>query len=154
MKQLNLSEVLYTGVFINDPKEAAQLYSLVYKYNASMRYAKGFRFVEQLHVTTTFAGNMPFTHIKQLLNMWHDNIAIIIDGIGWDVCNRVIALRVYSIKHAILGIDIRSVNNVKHITLATANNGKPKESNDITVWHDLEEPVLVQGVMSAVFKTT
>ena len=42
-------------------------------------------------------------------------------------------------------------NKIPHITLATPANGKPVNSNYITDWYDLEQPIILDSIIS-VFK--
>lgn len=54
-----------------------------------------------------------------------------------EIAGRVTAFRVAGAED--------SANAVPHITIATANGAKPRESNDIADWVPLDEPLTVWG---------
>lgn len=56
-----------------------------------------------------------------------------------EVSGRVMAVRV-------LGVS-RLDGKTPHVTLATFGEGKPKESNDITLWRSLPEPLELSGTV-------
>lgn len=41
-------------------------------------------------------------------------------------------------------------NEIPHITICTSNNGKPVDSNNITEWYKLDEPILVETTLKIV----
>lgn len=63
----------------------------------------------------------------------NDPIYFEVDAIG--VSNKAIAFRAR---------DVCSLNKIPHITLKVFNGGSPKDSNDITEWHEIK-PITVRG---------
>lgn len=41
-------------------------------------------------------------------------------------------------------------NEIPHITICTFNGGKPVDSNMITDWHDLDEPVIIKTILKRI----
>lgn len=41
-------------------------------------------------------------------------------------------------------------NEIPHITICTFNGGKPVDSNMITDWHDLDEPIIIKTILKRV----
>lgn len=41
-------------------------------------------------------------------------------------------------------------NDIPHITICTFNGGKPVDSNNITNWHDLDEPMIIEATLKRV----
>ena len=58
--------------------------------------------------------------------------------------DKVMAVRVVT--------DCPSTNKIKHVTVAVnfAGGGKPKDSNDLTNWVDLDSPIELTGVVTVI----
>lgn len=41
-------------------------------------------------------------------------------------------------------------NKIPHITICTFNGGKPVNSNNITKWYDLNEPISIETILKKV----
>lgn len=50
----------------------------------------------------------------------------------------------------VTGKDLICVNNIPHITIATFDNGKPVDSNNIKSWFTLEKPIEIVGTLKQV----
>lgn len=42
------------------------------------------------------------------------------------------------------------VNEIPHITICTLNDGKPVDSNNITKWYPLDEPIVIDTILKLV----
>lgn len=69
-----------------------------------------------------------------------ETFSMIINGIG--ISNKAAAFKIadYSVVCA---------NKIPHITIATFNDGKPVDSNNITEWKDIE-PIIVKTILKKV----
>lgn len=67
---------------------------------------------------------------------------ITIDAIG--ISNKAMAFKVTLPKN------VYSVNKTPHITICTFNGGKPVESNNITKWFLLKEPIQVKTTLKKI----
>jgi len=57
--------------------------------------------------------------------------------------------KVYALKVDLLGIPYD--NEQPHITLCCYNNGKPKDSNNITEWHKVPTyPITIEGILKKI----
>lgn len=121
--------VLYSGVVL----DAKSVHSLVTKFSNSAPW----KWKVLAHHMTICLGELP---------------AILKDSVG-----EIVELKVLSIgtsdKVVAFGVDgFYSDNQKPHITFAIdhANGAKPKESNDITDWKELDFPFTVTGVITEV----
>lgn len=48
------------------------------------------------------------------------------------------------------GILVSCKNETPHITICTFNGGKPVDSNNITNWYNLEEPIVIETTLKRV----
>ena len=48
------------------------------------------------------------------------------------------------------GIVVSCKNTIPHITICTFNDGKPVDSNNITKWYDLDEPIEIETTLKRV----
>lgn len=74
-------------------------------------------FIEDVVVRRSFMVEVKFTHIG--------------------VSDKAIALKAE--------LDVPCMNEIPHCTIATFNDGKPKDSNDITDWRPLNKPFITQA---------
>lgn len=84
------------------------------------------------------------SYLIKLLNskIKDKEIEITIDAVG--ISNKAMAFRV------ILPKDVHSINKTPHVTICTFNGGKPVESNNITDWYSLEEPVKIKTTLKKI----
>lgn len=84
------------------------------------------------------------SYLIKLLNskIKDKEIEITIDAVG--ISNKAMAFRV------ILPNDVHSINKTPHVTICTFNGGKPVESNNITDWYSLEEPVKIKTTLKKI----
>lgn len=92
-----------------------------------------------LHVSQLHGNSEVFNDLNNRLG---ENIQIKIEGIG--ISDKAMAFRV------ILPKNIYSINKNPHITICTFNGGKPVESNNITKWFLLEEPIQVKTTLKKI----
>lgn len=92
-----------------------------------------------LHVSQLHGNSEVFNNLNNRLG---ENIQIKIEGIG--ISDKVMAFRV------ILPRNVYSINKTPHITICTFNGGKPVESNNITKWFLLEEPIQVKTTLKKI----
>lgn len=92
-----------------------------------------------LHVSQLHGNSEVFNDLNNRLG---ENIQIKIEGIG--ISDKAMAFRV------ILPENIYSINKTPHITICTFNGGKPVESNNITKWFLLEEPIQVKTTLKKI----
>lgn len=45
---------------------------------------------------------------------------------------------------------VKTVNKIPHITCLVSSVGKPKDSNDIIEWKEIEEPFEISGIFKEV----
>jgi hypothetical protein len=92
------------------------------------------------HVTIVFNDGSELSRVVKEMNM--ENVgefySIKITGVG--VSEKALALRVE------LPACVVCANKIPHITLGVAPDAKPVDSNDITIWHDID-PIHVGGTM-------
>lgn len=50
----------------------------------------------------------------------------------------------------VTGKDLICVNDIPHITIATFDNGKPVDSNNIKSWFPLEKPIEIVGTLKKI----
>ena len=132
-----LKDILYTGVFFQTP-EIEELMKYVPQ---SFKDREGYREIAEPHVTTGFGSNISLRVLNQALNLttpYAVNVRVVALGIS----DTNIALKVkYMIYCDEVNLDMRNLysdNKVMHITLATANGGKPVDSNKIEFWQAIE----------------
>ena len=129
------SKVIYFGVFIFY-NEYSKLAILKLLQDNNVKLPKGWKLYNH-HMTIAF--NNGSTEFDNLYNKYKDgfgqNVRLKIDGIG--VSDDAIAVRV-NWKYPI-------ANKIPHITVATPPDGKPVNSNKITNWFDLKEPITIYG---------
>lgn len=84
------------------------------------------------------------SYLIKLLNskIKDKEIKITIDAVG--LSNKAMAFK------DILPKSIYSINKNPHITICTFNSGKPVESNNITKWFLLEEPIQVKTTLKKI----
>lgn len=91
-----------------------------------------------LHCTQNWA----FDLIPTLESLIDKTISIKVDAIG--VSNKALAFKLEDIP------DI-CANEIPHITIATYNNGKQKDSNNIDEWYDINS-VIIDGKVKKILK--
>lgn len=69
------------------------------------------------------------------------NFIVRVTGIG--ISNKALAFKV-----EIPGVPC--ANKIPHITICTFNGGKPVDSNNITKWYDLDEPIKIETTLKRV----
>ncbi len=69
---------------------------------------------------------------------------IIINAVG--ISERAMAFRVILPKKS----RVSSLNEMPHITICTFNGGRPVESNNITKWYPLDEPIEIETTLRRV----
>lgn len=89
-----------------------------------------------LHVSQLHGYSEVFNDLNNRLG---ENIQIKIEGIG--ISDKAMAFKV------VLPKNVYSINRTPHITICTFNGGKPVESNNITKWLLLEEPIQVKTTL-------
>lgn len=92
-----------------------------------------------LHVSQLHSNSEVFNNLNNRLG---ENIQIKIEGIG--ISDKAMAFKV------VLPKNVHSINKTSHITICTFNGGKPVESNSITKWFLLEEPVQVKTTLKKI----
>lgn len=92
-----------------------------------------------LHVSQLHGNSEVFNNLNNRLG---ENIQIKIEGIG--ISDKAMAFKV------ILPKNVHSINKTSHITICTFNGGKPVESNNITKWFILEEPIQVKTTLKKI----
>ena len=130
-KYFYMKNWIYYGVFFSETSQRALL-NLAKEYEAIPDNWKIFCH----HMTIVFNDK---SQEKQELAEWLDNFlgnsqSLRIDSIG--VSDRAIALGV---------ADYVTQNKHSHITVATAPDAKPVESNNITNWYKLPEDFYISG---------
>ena len=92
------------------------------------------------HITIVFNDGSELSRVVKEMNM--ENVgefySIKITGVG--VSEKALALRVE------LPTCVVCANKIPHITVGVAPDAKPVDSNDITIWHDID-PIHVGGTM-------
>ena len=92
------------------------------------------------HITIVFNDGSELSRVVKEMNM--ENVgefySIKITGVG--VSEKALALRVE------LPTCVVCANKIPHITIGVAPDAKPVDSNDITIWHDID-PIHVGGTM-------
>lgn len=149
-----LSDILYVGIFFwhwsKSNKHITKLKSYIPE---EFKKLKGYKEIEALHVTTGFGMNMSLEVLKQALRYEGQILDVTISSIG--VSDKCIALGVSKMEIFDEGLwmsfPIISDNKHMHITLATANGGKPVESSNITNWVPIEEFTL-EGIYNILYK--
>lgn len=92
-----------------------------------------------LHVSQLHGYSEVFNDLN---NRLEENIQIKIEGIG--ISDKAMAFKVT------LPRNVYSINKTPHITICTFNGGKPVESNNITKWFLLEEPIQVKTTLKKI----
>lgn len=92
-----------------------------------------------LHVSQLHGYSEVFNDLNNRLG---ENIQIKIEGIG--ISDKAMAFKVT------LPRNVYSINKTPHITICTFNSGKPVESNNITKWFLLEEPIQVKTTLKKI----
>lgn len=92
-----------------------------------------------LHVSQLNGNSEVFNDLNNRLG---ENIQIKIEGIG--ISDKAMAFKVALPKN------VYSINKTPHITICTFNGGKPVESNNITKWSLLEEPIQVKTTLKKI----
>lgn len=92
------------------------------------------------HMTVAFKTMFDDDILNYLNNNKGNKYRITATHVG--MSDKAIALKVET--------DCPSYNNIKHITLATINDGKPKDSNDITNWIKLYNNINLVGYLEGV----
>lgn len=92
-----------------------------------------------LHVSQLHGNSEVFNDLNNRLG---ENIQIKIKGIG--ISDKAMAFKVT------LPRNVYSINKTPHITICTFNSGKPVESNNITKWFLLEEPIQVKTTLKKI----
>lgn len=92
-----------------------------------------------LHVSQLHGNSEVFNDLNNRLG---ENIQIKIEGIG--ISDKAMAFKVA------LPRNVYSINKTPHITICTFNGGKPVESNNITKWSLLEEPIQVKTTLKKI----
>lgn len=92
-----------------------------------------------LHVSQLHGYSEVFNDLNNRLG---ENIQIKIEGIG--ISDKAMAFKVT------LPRNVYSINKTPHITICTFNSGKPVESNSITKWFLLEEPIQVKTTLKKI----
>lgn len=92
-----------------------------------------------LHVSQLHGNSEVFNDLNNKLG---ENIQIKIEGIG--ISDKAMAFKV------VLPKNVYSINKTPHITICTFNGGKPVESNNITKWFLLEEPIQVKTTLKKI----
>lgn len=92
-----------------------------------------------LHVSQLHGNSEVFNDLNNKLG---ENIQIKIEGIG--ISDKAMAFKVA------LPRNVYSINKTPHITICTFNGGKPVESNNITKWSLLEEPIQVKTTLKKI----
>lgn len=92
-----------------------------------------------LHVSQLHGYSEVFNDLNNRLG---ENIQIKIEGIG--ISDKAMAFKV------VLPKNVYSINKTPHITICTFNGGKPVESNNITKWFLLEEPIQVKTTLKKI----
>ena len=135
MTDKTLKDILYMGVFFQAP-EVEELMKYVPE---SFKVREGYKEIAEPHVTTGFGGNTSINVLKQALTCDTPYcVKVRVTALGISETN--VALEVqYMIYED--GLDMHrlySDNAIMHITLATANDGKPVDSNKIDFWQAIE----------------
>lgn len=92
-----------------------------------------------LHVSQLHGNSEVFNGLNNRLG---ENIQIKIESIG--ISDKAMAFKVA------LPRNVYSINKTPHITICTFNGGKPVESNNITKWFLLEEPIQVKTTLKKI----
>ena len=92
-----------------------------------------------LHVSQLHSNSEVFNDLNNKLG---ENIQIKIEGIG--ISDKAMAFKV------VLPRNVHSTNKNPHITICTFNGGKPVESNNITKWFLLEEPIQIKTTLKKI----
>lgn len=92
-----------------------------------------------LHVSQLHGNSEVFNNLNNRLG---ENIQIKIEGIG--ISDKAMAFKV------VLPRNVYSINKTPHITICTFNGNKPAESNNITKWFLLEEPIQVKTTLKKI----
>ena len=92
-----------------------------------------------LHVSQLHSNSEVFNDLNNRLG---ENIQIKIEGIG--ISDKTMAFK------ATLPRNVYSINRTPHITICTFNGGKPVESNNITKWFLLEEPIQIKTTLKKI----
>lgn len=125
-------------------------YALVIKgatKNSLMTYLETTPFIEDINKGTIHLNHCTLVHNTQLdtpkgTRIFNDceywkGMYLPMEIIAVGKSDKAIAFRLKN--------NIATCNKIPHITIATINGGEPKDSNDITEWHDMEKPIVIEG---------
>lgn len=100
---------------------------------------------------SSFVDNLIKTRLDTYLEDNNTSIRLLVTHIG--MSEKTMAFRVSLNKEA--HMDLPSIytlcaNDIPHITIGTYKGGKPVDSNKITYWCKLEEPILIETILKRV----
>lgn len=90
-----------------------------------------------LHVSQLHGNSEMYNYLKDYVR---EKFQIVINGIG--ISNKAMAFRVDK-------KSVYCVNDIPHITIATFNNGKPVDSNNIEYWVSIK-PIIITTTLKKV----
>lgn len=99
----------------------------------------------------SFTDNLIKTRLDMYLEDNNISVRLLVTHIG--ISDKTMAFRVSLNKKS--HTDLPSIytlcaNDIPHITIGTFNNGKPVDSNNITEWYNLDEPVEIETTLKKV----
>lgn len=129
----------YFGLFLDANTKNKLMNTLTDDYNIALNVADKI-FIDHCTLLHVLQGN---SELYDYLNTkLEEEIQIVINGIG--ISDRAMAFKVA------LPRNVHSINKNPHITICTFNGGKPVESNNITKWFLLEEPIQVKTTLKKI----
>jgi len=67
--------------------------------------------------------------------------------IGQNVSLKAISFGKSEKSMAIQVVGVKSDNTIPHVTIAVSPIGKPKDSNEISIWNSLEKEIKISGIV-------
>lgn len=136
-----MKDFQYFGLFLDEETKKGLLdVFLTYLENNSIKCLLDKVYIDHctlLHVSQLHDNQVFYDYLNARVG---ETFSIVIIGIG--ISNKTAAFKVadYSLVCA---------NSIPHITIATFNNGKPVDSNNIKEWRDIE-PIIVKTILKKV----
>ena len=123
---------IYVGIFLDEEsaKELKELYQL----------PDGWKEYYD-HMTVVFNDDSELSKIVKQANAENIGEFYPLKAVAIGISDKAMALKVE------LPIGVVCANEIPHITLGTSPEGSPVDSNDITIWNTISEPLFIGGTM-------
>lgn len=139
----------YYGLFI-DKKTRNKLIDILVKYHwiGTMNYSSKI-YLDHCTLLHKSQIDNPIAHplmylLDSLIEKENIKYTILVSAIG--ISDKAMAFRIKFFKES----NIFSCNLTPHITICTFNDGKPVDSNNITKWDVLDEPIVIETTLKRV----